>query len=232
VEEQVEEGGSQDLAAGELAVEAFVLLKLAVDAFLSLEVVGQLSVLRGVGVDRRGQARVGDKVLLDALQEDAVLLSQLRSEAFIEGFNNSGQRLLGLFGAAGLGCGHRLDLELAGLETRRPITDALDTVTAHVNLVGDDTGQFLAANGNHAQEQSGEDVELLQVRVVEGHDLREEGIQPHELPQQTAEVGLLLASLPALWMGSGGSRRSWPRPQAQHSGRDDGAGLRYSASAS
>ena len=96
-----------------------------------------------------------------------------------------------------------------GFSLMAPLPVCLHPVRVHVDLLLDLHRQRLTRDGQLAQQQPAEDVELLQVGVRKREDLREEGVQPDVVDQ----VPCGTAPAPP-WPRPGNGPRPAPGPRA------------------
>ena len=69
-----------------------------------------------------------------------------------------------------------------------PLPRLPDPVRLHVDVPLHLAGQFGAVPRQELPQIAGEDMQLLEVRVREGQDLRQERVEARVLPQPTAEL--------------------------------------------
>ena len=158
---------------------------------LGAEAEGELLV--GVGLGHAAHVLVADGALLDLLEEQAVLVGEVRAEAVVEALDDLRERGRVLLGVARADLLRACDVH-AGLlgdgdHARR---DALQAVVLELHVVAEVDRRAVAAHAQVREQRAAERGEAVEVGVGVGDDLAEEGVEVHERAEAVSERRLLL----------------------------------------
>ncbi len=176
---------------GDPLVEIEIGIHDLLDHVLDLLVEGEPDVLAGIDPGRRVECGVLVQALHHLAEGDPMLRSEVQTEALVQLGDDARERLhFALIGAVARPGAYRIEHSGPPLQRDLSAGGLLDPVGFHVDVLLDLPGQFLALQRYQPPEVSRKDVELLQVGIGEGKNLRQEDVQPDVIAQQAAEITL------------------------------------------